>query len=92
MECCSLSEFVVLKHFWSNVLIKNLPFPFCSLLHVQNCVLYIDISVEFAFDSCVEISKFLKSGNTTENDGNTLSKPHRDTSLLGKVSRWNLPF
>ena len=28
------------------------------LLHVKNCVLYIDISVEFAFDSCVEISKF----------------------------------
>ena len=24
----------------------------------KNCVLYIDISVEFAFDSCVEISKF----------------------------------
>ena len=37
---------------------KNLPAPFCSLLHVKNCVLYIDISVEFAFDSCVEISKF----------------------------------
>ena len=47
-----------------------------------------DISVEFAFDSCVEISKFLnKSGNTTENDGNTLSKLHRDTSLLAKVSQ-----
>ena len=74
-------------------MIKNLPVPFCSLLHVKNCVLYIDISVEFAFDSCVEISKFLskflKSGNTTENDGNTLSKLHRDTSLLGKVSRWD---
>ena len=56
-------------------MIKNLSFPFRSLLHVKNCVLYIDISVEFAFDSCVEISKFLnKSGNTTENDGNTLSK------------------
>ena len=27
-------------------------------MHVKNCVLYIDISVEFAFDSCVEISKF----------------------------------
>ena len=51
-----------------------------------------DISVEFAFDSCVEISKFLKSGNTTENGGNTLSKLHRNTSLLGKVSRWNLSF
>ena len=38
----------------------NLPVPFCSLLHVKNCVLYIDISVEFAFDSCVEISNFLK--------------------------------
>ena len=74
-------------------MIKNLPFPFRSLLHVKNCVLYIDISVEFAFDSCVEISKFLnKSGNTTENDGNTLLKLHRDTSLLGKVSRWNLSF
>ena len=72
-------------------MIKNVPVPFCSLLHVKNCVLYIDISVEFAFDSCVEISKFLKSENTTENDGNTLSKRHRDTSrdtsLLGKVSR-----
>ena len=73
-------------------MIKNLPVPFCSLLHVKNCVLYIDISVEFAFDSCVEISKFRKSGNTTENDGNTLSKLPRDTSLLGKVSRWNLSF
>ena len=39
---------------------KNLPFPFCSLLHVKNCVLHIDTSVEFAFDSCVEICKFLK--------------------------------
>ena len=29
--------------------------------------MYIDISVEFAFDSCVEISKL--SRNTTENDG-----------------------
>ena len=37
-----------------------------KLLRVKNCVLYIDISVEFAFDSCVEICKFLKSGNTTE--------------------------
>ena len=58
--------------------------------------LYIDISVEFAFNSCVEISKFRfkfrKSGNTIENDGNTHSKLHRDTSLLGKVSRWNLSF
>ena len=49
-----LSEFAVLKHFWSNALIKNLP----VLLHVKNCVLYIDILVGFAFDSCVEISKF----------------------------------
>ena len=73
-------------------LIKNLLVPFCSLLHVKNCVLYVNISVEFAFDSCVEISKFFKSGNTTENDGNTLTKLHRDTSLLGKVSRWNLSF
>ena len=63
---------------------KNLLFPFCSLLRVKNCVLYIDISVEFAFDSCVEICKFRKSRNTTENDGSTLSKPHCDTSLLGK--------
>ena len=63
-----------------------------KLLHVKNCVLYIDISVEFAFDSCVEICKFLKSGNTTENDGYTLSKLHRDTSLLGKVSQWNFSF
>ena len=70
----------------------NLPIPFCLLLHVKNCVLYIDISAEFAFDSCGEISKFLKSGNTTENDGNTLSKLHHDTSLLAKVSRWNLSF
>ena len=31
---------------------------FFSLLHVKNCVLYIDISVEFAFNSSVEISKF----------------------------------
>ena len=85
-------KFAVLKHFWSNVLIKNLPFPFCSLLHVKNCVLYIDISVEFAFDSCVEICKFLKSGITTENDGNPLSKLRRDTSLLAKVTRWNLSF
>ena len=70
--------------------------PFFSLLHVKNCVLYIDISVEFAFNSCVEISKFLfkfrKSGNTTENDGNTLSKLYRDTSLFAKVSGWNLSF
>ena len=51
-----------------------------------------DISVEFAFDSCVEISKFLKRGNATESDGNTLSKLHCDTSLLAKVSRWNLSF
>ena len=63
---------------------------FFSLLYVKNCVWYIDISVEFAFGSYVEISKFLKSGNTTENDGNTLSKLHRDTSLLGKILRWNL--
>ena len=55
-------------------MIKNLPVPFCSLLHVKNCVLHIDISVEIAFDSCLKISKFLKSGNTTENEGNTLSK------------------
>ena len=41
-------------------MVKNLPVPICSLLHVKNCVLYIDISVEFAFDSCVEIS--LKAG------------------------------
>ena len=73
-------------------MIKNLPVPFFSLLHVKNCVLHIGISVEFAFDFCVEISQFLKSGNTTENDGNTLSKLHRDISLLGKVSRWNLSF
>ena len=66
---------------------KNFPVPFCSLLHVQNCVLYIDISVEFAFDSCVEISKFLKSGNTTENEGNTLSKLQNTLSKFGKVSR-----
>ena len=25
----SLSKFAVLKHFWSTVLIKNLPVPFC---------------------------------------------------------------
>ena len=73
-------------------MIKNLPVPSCSLLNVKNCVLYIDISVEFVFDSCVKIFKFLKRGNTTENDENTLSKLHRDTSLLGKVSRWNLSF
>ena len=73
-------------------MIKNFPVPFCSLLHVKNCVLYIDISVEFAFDSCVEISKCSKSENITENDGNTLSKLHRDTSVLGKASRWNLSF
>ena len=36
-------------------MIKNLPFPFCLLLDVKNCVLYTDISVEFAFDSCVDI-------------------------------------
>ena len=66
---------------------KNVPSPFFSLLHFKNCVLYTDISVEFAFDSCVEISKFLKSGNKTENDQNTLSKLDRDTSLLSKVSR-----
>ena len=47
-------------------MIKNLPLPFCSLLHGENCVLYIDVSVEFTFDPCVEVSKFLKSGNTTE--------------------------
>ena len=92
MEWWSLSTFAVLKHFWSNVLIKNLPVSFCSLLHVKSCVLFLDISVEFAFDSCVEISKFLKSENTTENDGNTLSKLHRVTSFLGKVSQWNLSF
>ena len=80
------------KTFWSNVLIKNLPVLFCSLLHVKNCVLCLDISVEFAFDSCVEISKFLESGNTTENDKNTLSKLHCNTWLLGKVSHWNLLF
>ena len=73
-------------------MIKNFPVPFCSLLLVKNCVLYIDVSVEFAFDSCVEISKCPKSGNITENEGNTLSKLNRDTSLLGKVSRWNLSF
>ena len=37
-------------------MIKNLPVSFFSLLHVKNFVLHIDISVEFAFDSCVEIS------------------------------------
>ena len=37
-------------------MIKKLRVPFCSLLHVKNCALYIDISVEFAFDSCAEIS------------------------------------
>ena len=48
MERWSLSEFAVLKHsVWSNALIKNLP----ELLHVKNGVLYIDISVEFAFRS-----------------------------------------
>ena len=55
-------------------------------------VLYVDISVEFVFDSCIEISKFLKSGNTTENDGNMLSKLHSDTSLFCKVSPENLSF
>ena len=62
---------------------------FFSLLHVKNCVLYTDISVEFAFNSCVEISKFLFKFRKS---GNTLSKLHRNTSLLGKVSRWNLLF
>ena len=43
----------------SNFTLSPLGFrTFCSLLHVKNCVLYIDISVAFAFDSCVEISKF----------------------------------
>ena len=87
MESIKICRF---KTFLENVLIKNLPVPCCSLLRVKNCVLHIDILVEFAFDSCVEIFKFLKSGNTTESDGNTLSKLHRDTSLFGKVSRWNL--
>ena len=93
MESIKIS---VLKHFWSNVLIKNLPVPFLFTITCYNCVLYIDVSVEFALDSCLEISKFLskflKSGNTTENDGNTLSKFHGDTSLFGKVSWWNLSF
>ena len=67
MESITISRF---KTFLEQCFDKK-PFPFCSLLHVKNCVLYIDISVEFAFDSCVEISKFLnKSGNTTENDRN----------------------
>ena len=68
-------------------MIKNLPFPFCSLLHVKNCVLYIDNSVEFAFDSCAEISKFLnKSGNTTENYGNTLSKLRESFTAIHRSS------
>ena len=32
--------------------------PSCPFLLTITCVLYIDISVEYAFDSCVEISKF----------------------------------
>ena len=83
MESIKICRF---KTFLEQCFDKKLPVPFWSLLHVKNCVLYIDILVEFAFDSCVEISKFLKSGNTTENDGNTLSKLHRNTSLLGKAA------
>ena len=67
------------------------PFLF-TITYVKNCVFYIDVSVEFALDSYVEISKFLKSVNKTENNGNTLPKLHRDTSSLSKVSRWNLSF
>ena len=34
--------------------------------------------------------KTCKSGNTAENDGNTLLKFHRDSPPLAKASRWNL--
>ena len=47
------------KTFLEQCFDKEPSFPFCSLLHVKNCVLYIGISVVFAFDSCVEISEFL---------------------------------
>ena len=55
MESIKICRF---KTFLEQCLIKNLPVPICSLLHVKNYVLYIGISVEFAFDSCVGISKF----------------------------------
>ena len=44
------------------------------MLKIVFCTYSIDISVEFAFNSCVEISKFLRSENTTENDAETRSQ------------------
>ena len=55
MESIKICHF---KTFLEQCFDKELSCPFFLLLHVKNCVLYIDISVEFAFDSCVEISKF----------------------------------
>ena len=50
-------------------------------LHVKNCVLYIDISVEFAFDSCVKkFVNFLKvetQQKMTETRSQNLTAIHR---------------
>ena len=56
MESTKICRF---KTFLEQCFDKEPSFLFCSLLHVKNCVLYIDILAEFVFDSCVEICKFL---------------------------------
>ena len=60
-------------------MIKNLPVPSCSLLHVKNCVLFIDISVEFALDSCVEISKLETQQKMTETRSQNFTAIHRSS-------------
>ena len=93
MKSIKISRFKTFVEQCFDVLIKNLPVPFCSQLHVKNCVLFIDISVEFTFDSCVEISKFLKSGNTTEKtetrSQNVTAQPIR-TLYSNKITGFNV--
>ena len=55
--------------------------PFLFTIYISKIVIQYDTSL-------IHVKKFKR--NTAGNDRNTLSKLHRDLSLLAKVSRWSL--
>ena len=85
----NLSKFFVLKHLSIGGMlgIKNLLLFFIHYLHIKRSVLLKCFSRTRGQWSMWKNW----SGNTEENDGNTLLKFHRDSPPLAKALRWNLP-
>ena len=78
MESIKICRF---KTFRAGYIDKKLSSPSLFIIYMLKIVFCIDISAEYiVWSKCRNLS------------GNTFSKLHRDSSLLAKASRWNLPL